>query len=211
MPRRLVVRLVAALAGLVVALVGGLVVLVLATSAPALPPPPLPTATAQPGPRSTPFGVAPLPTATPRLDVLAQPGIRSGVGADPNGAVRALAGADGASAVAATDAHYEDEAHPRVADPSCGPSGRWTLQVDPENVIGYPYSRPPSTADWARAADVVDTITSLCPAPITLSWFAHDRGRPRSDRWTASLFPADASGIDGPTLQSYALGHARQL
>ena len=217
MSRRLVVRVAAALTGLLALLIGGLVVLVLATSAPALPPPPLPTATAQPGPRSTPLLVAsplptapPLPTATALPGLLALPGIRSGVGADPNGAIRALATADLTNGVASTNVRYEDGAHPDIPHPACGPAGRWMLQVDPENVVGYPYSRPPSAADWTRAADVVGMATSLCPAPVALSWFAHDPSHPSSDRWAALLPPELASGLDGPALQRYALAHERQ-
>jgi len=201
-----------ALLGLVVALVAGLAVLIAATSAPVLPPPPLPTATAQPGPQTTSIVSAlALPTATPQPGLLAQPGIRSGLGADPNGAVRSLIDADPASDIAAVDTVYRDRTHPRATNPPCDPGGQWALQVDPENVVGYPYSRAPSAADWARAAGVVDTLNALCPAPITLSWYAHDRARPSSDRWTALLPSALAASIDGPTLQSYALAHARQL
>jgi len=212
MPRRLAIRLGLALLGLVVALVGGLAVLIAATSAPVLPPPPLPTATAQPGPQTTSIVSAlALPTVTPQPGPLAQPGIRSGLGADPNGAVRALIGADPASDIAAADMVYRDSAHPRATDPPCDPGGQWSLQVDPENVVGYPYSQPPSAADWDRAAAVVDTVTSLCPVSIVLSWYAHDKARPSSDRWTALLPSTLAASIDGPTLQSYALAHARQL
>ncbi len=232
MPRRLAIRLALALLGLVVALVAGLAVLIAATSAPVLPPPPLPTATAQPGPQTTsimsalalPTATAQpgpqttsimsalaLPTATPQPGLLAQPGIRSGLGADPNGAVRSLIGADPASDIAAVDAVYRDRAHPRATNPPCDPGGQWALQVDPENVVGYPYSRAPSAADWARAAGVVATLNALCPAPITLSWYAHDRTHPSSDRWTALLPSTLAASIDGPTLRSYTLAHARQL
>ncbi len=240
MSRRLAIRLALALLGLVVALVAGLAVLIAATSAPVLPPPPLPTATAQPGPQTTsivsalalptataqpgpqttsivsalalPTATAqPGPQTTAQPGLLAQPGIRSGLGADPNGAVRALIGADPASDIAAVDTVYRDRAHPRATNPPCDPGGQWALQVDPENVVGYPYSRAPSAADWARAAGVVATLNALCPAPITLSWYAHDRARPSSDRWTALLPSALAASIDGPTLQSYALAHARQL
>jgi hypothetical protein len=218
MPRRLAIRLGLALLGLVVALVGGLAVLIAATSAPVLPPPPLPTATAQPGPQATSIVSAPvlppppLPTATatPQPAPLAQPGIRSGLGADPNGAVRSLIGADPVSDIAAVDTVYRDSAHPRATNPPCDPGGQWSLQVDPENVVGYPYSRPPSAADWVRAATVVDTVTSLCPAPIVLSWYAHDKARPSSDRWTALLPSTLAASIDGPTLRSDTLAHARQ-
>jgi len=208
MPRRLAIRLALVL----VALVAGLAVLIAATSAPVLPPPPLPTATAQPGPQTTSIVSAlALPTATAQPGPLAQPGIRSGLGADPNGAVRSLIGADPASDIAAVDAVYRDRAHPRATNPPCDPGGQWALQVDPENVVGYPYSRAPSAADWVRAAAVVDTVTSLCPAPIVLSWYAHDTARPSSDRWAALLPSALAASIDGPTLQSDALVHARQL
>lgn len=223
MPRRLIIRLAIALTGLVAALVGGLVVLILATSAPVLPPAPLPTATAQPGPRATPLGgprpgpqatplhlVPLLPTATPMPAAIDLAGIKSGVGADPNGAVRALLTADAVDA-AATDLVYRDRAHPRATDPACGPDGRWSLRVDPENVVGYPYSRAPSAEDWGRAARVVNTATAFCPAPIVLLWFAHDRARPSSDRWTVLLPSAVAAGVDVPTLRRYALAHARQV
>jgi len=219
MPRRIVIRLGLALLGLVVALVGGLAVLIAATSAPVLPPPPLPTATAQPGPQTTSIvsvlalpTATPLPsTATPQPGLLALPGIRSGVGADPNGAVSALIGADPASDIAAVDVVYRDSAHPRVTNPPCDSGGRWSLQVDPENVVGYPYSRAPNAADWDRAAAVVDTLVSICPAPIVLSWYAHDKARPSSDRWTALLPSTLTASIDSPTLSRYALAHARQL
>lgn len=223
MPRRLIIRLAIALTGLVAALVGGLVALILATSAPVLPPAPLPTATAQPGPRATPLGgprpgpratplhlVPLLPTATPMPAAIDLAGIKSGAGADPNGAVRALLAADAADA-AATDLVYRDRAHPRATDPACGPDGRWSLRVDPENVVGYPYSRAPSAEDWGRAARVVNTATAFCPAPIVLLWFAHDRARPSSDRWTVLLPSAVAAGVDVPTLRRYALAHARQV
>ena len=223
MPRRLIIRLAIALTGLVAALVGGLVALILATSAPVLPPAPLPTATAQPGPQATPLGgprpgpqatplhlVPLLPTATPMPVAIDLAGIKSGGGADPNGAVRALLTADAADA-AATDLVYRDRAHPRATDPACGPDGRWSLRVDPENVVGYPYSRAPSAEDWGRAARVVNTATAFCPAPIVLLWFAHDRARPSSDRWTVLLPSAVAAGVDVPTLRRYALAHARQV
>jgi len=235
MPRRLIIRLAIALTGLVAALVGGLVALILATSAPVLPPAPLPTATAQPGPQATPLGgprpgpqatplggprpgpqatplhlVPLLPTATPMPAAIDLAGIKSGAGADPNGAVRALLTADAADA-AATDLVYRDRAHPRATDPACGPDGRWSLRVDPENVVGYPYSRAPSAEDWGRAARVVNTATAFCPAPIVLLWFAHDRARPSSDRWTVLLPSAVAAGVDVPTLRRYALAHARQV
>lgn len=223
MPRRLIIRLAIALTGLVAALVGGLVALILATSAPVLPPAPLPTATAQPGPQATPLGgprpgpqatplrlVPLLPTATPMPAAIDLAGIKSGAGADPNGAVRALLAADAADA-AATDLVYRDRAHPRATDPACGPDGRWSLRVDPENVVGYPYSRAPSAEDWGRATRVVNTATAFCPAPIVLLWFVHDRARPSSDRWTVLLPSAVAAGVDVPTLRRYALAHARQV
>jgi len=223
MPRRLIIRLAIALTGLVAALVGGLVALILATSAPVLPPAPLPTATAQPGPQATPLGgprpgpqatplhlVPLLPTATPMPAAIDLAGIKSGAGADPNGAVRALLAADAADA-AATDLVYRDRAHPRATDPACGPDGRWSLRVDPENVVGYPYSRAPSAEDWGRATRVVNTATAFCPAPIVLLWFAHDRARPSSDRWTVLLPSAVAAGVNVPTLRRYALAHARQV
>ncbi len=87
MPRRIVIRLGLALLGLVVALVGGLAVLIAATSAAVLPPPPLPTATAQPGPQTTSIVSAlALPTATPQPGPLAQPA--SGVGWGPTPTAR---------------------------------------------------------------------------------------------------------------------------
>lgn len=231
MPRRLAVRLALALTGLAVVLVGGLAVLILATSAPPTLPPPLPTATAQPGPGATPLALAsplptitaqpgprstplalasPLPTVTPQPGPLTLPDHAGGLGADPNGAVRALVAGDAAAAVAAADLVYTDTAHPHAAVPPCGPHGRWSLTVDPENVVGYPYSNPPSAFDWDRAAGVIGQAMAVCPAPVTLSWFAHDRARPSSDRWTALLPPVRAFRIDGPALRRYALGHARQ-
>jgi len=57
----------------------------------------------------------------------------------------------------------------------------------------------------------VDTLVSICPAPIVLSWYAHDKARPSSDRWTALLPSTLTASIDGPTLSRYALAHARQL
>jgi len=235
MPRRLMIRLAVALGGLVVLAFGSLAVLIAATSAPALPPPPLPTATAQPGPDSTPLGspqpgpdstplgspqpgpdstplslVPPLPTATAGPALLALPGVRRGAGADPNGAVRALVASDPTDAAAATDLVYQDGAHPSLTNPACGLRGRWMLQVDPENVIGRPYSSPPSASEWERAATVIATATALCPASIAVAWFAHDATHPSSDRWTALLPHAAVAGIDGSALRDYALRHARQ-
>ncbi len=224
MPRRWLMRLTLAFGGLVALAAGALAVLIMATSAPVLPPPPLPTATAQPGPDATPLGgplpgpdATPLggplpgPDATPFPAALALPGIKYGVGADPNGALRALGLSDPTNAGAVTGLVYRDATYPGLLTAGCGSRGEWTLQVDPEHVIGRPYSEPPSAADWDRAATVIATATSLCPAPIVALWFAHDTARPASDRWLAILPPTVVAGSDGPTLRAYALGHARQL
>lgn len=107
---------------------------------------------------------------------------------------------------------YEDSAHPDMSDPPCAATGLWTMQVNPEDVTGYPYASPPNQQDWTRAADVVGVAHAMCTAPIRLEWVGHDRAHPASDRWMA-LLPVsviDASPIAAATLRQYVTRHGRQ-
>ncbi len=130
--------------------------------------------------------------------------------ATPTMQVRAEALAD--ANVALLGLQYEDSAHPGASDPPCATSGLWTMQVNPEDVTGYPYASLPNEQDWTRAADVVGVAHAVCVAPIRLEWVGHDRAHPSSDRWTA-LLPVsviDASPIDTAALRQYAAVHGRQ-
>jgi hypothetical protein len=115
------------------------------------------------------------------------------------------------SAAAQTGLAYEDAAHPQARDAGCGKNGRWSLDVNPEDVVGHPYPALPSARDWARAAAALSTAHSICPARVVLTWYGHDPAHPTSDAWTALLPTSMAAAIDGPTLRRYTLRHAQQL
>ena len=115
------------------------------------------------------------------------------------------------SAAAQTGLAYEDAAHPQARDAGCGTNGRWSLDVNPEDVVGHPYAALPSARDWERAAAALSTARSICPARVVLTWYGHDPAHPTSDAWTALLPASLAAAIDGPALQRYALRHAQQM
>src|SRR5207237_972641 len=123
--------------------------------------------------------------------------------------IRVSAGHD--SAAAQTDLAYADTAQPGARDASCGNNGRWSLDVNPEDVVGHPYASMPGARDWARATAAIGTANSICPAAVVLTWYGHDRAHPASDTWTALLPASVAAGSDGPTLRRYVLRHARQM
>ena len=115
------------------------------------------------------------------------------------------------SAAAQTDLAYEDAAHPQARDAGCGKNGRWSLDVNPEDVVGHPYAALPNARDWARAVAVLSTAHSICPARVVLTWYGHDPAHPTSDTWTALLPASLAATIKGPALRRYALQHAQQM
>jgi hypothetical protein len=115
------------------------------------------------------------------------------------------------SAAAQTDLAYEDAAQPQARDAGCGKNGHWSLDVNPEDVVGHPYAALPSARDWSRAAAAISTARSICPALVVLSWYGHDPAHPTSDAWTALLPVSMAAAIDGAVLRRYALSHAQQM
>lgn len=131
--------------------------------------------------------------------------------ASPNAQTQTLISAGQGDGLAQTDLAYEDTAHPDAADPTCGAHGRWSLDVNPEDVVGHPYAVPPSARDWARASAAAITANSICPAGVMLTWVGHDRAHPASDRWVALLPLPFAANLDGPALRRFALRHARQM
>lgn len=232
MSRRVLIRLAIAVGGLLGLAAVGLAVLIVATSAPELPPPPLPTATPGPGPRSTPLAWASvlptatrqpgpwatplsfaprLPTATPRpgppLPLVASAGPAAG----PNLQVRVMIANGQAGAAALTGLAYARAARPRDDAAPCARGGRWSLVVNLDGVVGRPYAAPPSPAEWARAARAIDVASAVCPVEIALTWYAHVPAHPATDTWTALLPAPIAVGIDGAALQRFAATHARQM
>jgi hypothetical protein len=131
--------------------------------------------------------------------------------ASPNDQVQVAISEGQDSAAAQTDLAYEDAAQPQARDAGCGKDGRWSLDVNPEDVVGHPYAALPSARDWARAAAALSTARSICPARVVLTWYGHDPAHPTSDTWTALLPASLAAAIDGPTLRSYTLRHAQQM
>jgi hypothetical protein len=131
--------------------------------------------------------------------------------ASPNDQVQVSISEVPNSAAAQTGLAYEDAAHPQARDAGCGKNGRWSLDVNPEDVVGHPYPALPSARDWARAAAALSTAHSICPARVVLTWYGHDPAHPTSDAWTALLPTSMAAAIDGPTLRRYTLRHAQQL
>ena len=131
--------------------------------------------------------------------------------ASPNDQVQVSISEVHNSAAAQTGLAYEDAAHPQARDAGCGKNGRWSLDVNPEDVVGHPYAALPSARDWARAAAAISTAHSICPALVALTWYGHDPAHPTSDAWTALLPASLAAAIDGPALQRYALRHAQQM
>ena len=131
--------------------------------------------------------------------------------ASPNDQVQVSISEVHNSAAAQTGLAYEDAAHPQARDAGCGKNGRWSLDVNPEDVVGHPYAALPSAREWARAAAAISTAHSICPALVVLTWYGHDPGHPPSDTWTALLPASLAATIDGPTLRRYTRHHARQM
>ena len=139
------------------------------------------------------------------------PEIPPKVFASPNAQVQARVSAGRDSAAAQSGLAYENAAQPRAREASCGSKGRWSLDVNPEDVVGHPYPALPSTRDWSRAATAISTANAICPATVVLTWYGHDPAHPTSDTWTALLPAPVAAAIDGPTLRRYTLRHARQM
>jgi hypothetical protein len=115
------------------------------------------------------------------------------------------------SAAAQTGLAYENPAQPQARAAGCEKNGRWSLDVNPEDVVGHPYAALPRARDWARAAAAISTAHSICPALVVLRWYGHDPAHPTSDAWTALLPASLAAAIDGPALRRYALRHAQQM
>lgn len=231
MMRRLLKRIAIVGTGLLGLAVIALAVIVATAPGPELPPAPLPTATAHPGPRATPLLYLPvLPTATahpgpratpllslsPLATATVQPGpasipMSTASSGSPNDQVQAQAAEGLSQAVIQTNLAYEDPTQPQVLDPPCRRRGHWTLDVNSQSVVGRPYAAAPGPRDWARAAAAGSIAQAICPVDIILAWVAHNPMWPTSDRWTAVLPAAYAAGIDGPTLQRFALRRARQV
>jgi hypothetical protein len=131
--------------------------------------------------------------------------------ASPNDQVQVSISEVHNNAAAQTGLAYEDAAQPQARDAGCAKNGRWSLDVNPENVVGHPYAALPSAQDWARAGAAISTAHSICPARVVLRWYGHDPAHPTSDTWTALLPASLAAAIDGPALRRYALQHAQQM
>jgi hypothetical protein len=131
--------------------------------------------------------------------------------ASPNDQVQVSISEVHNGAAAQTGLAYEDAAHPQARDAGCGTNGRWSLDVNPEDVVGHPYAALPSARDWARAAAALSTARSICPALVVLTWYGHDPAHPTSDTWRALVPASLAAAIDGPTLWRYTLRHAQQM
>ena len=114
------------------------------------------------------------------------------------------------SAAAQTGLAYEDAAHPQARDAGCGKNGRWSLDVNAEDVVGHPYAAMPRARDWSRAAAAIGTAHAICPAAVVLTWYGRDPAHPTSDTWTALLPTSLAATINGPALRRYAVRHAQQ-
>ncbi len=139
-----------------------------------------------------------LPTATARPS------------ADPNLQVLAVMNSGNHAAWAAVRLHFEGSTSNGNQGELCASGGRWSLEINPEDIAGHPYSSLPSMADWRRAAQIVAEAASICQAPLDLDWVGHDPRRPWSDRWSAHLPPEQARWLDGASLRAYALQHAQQ-
>jgi len=149
---------------------------------------------------------APLPTVAPELLPTATPELT----ADPNTQAQAQMASGVISA--ATDLSYSDAPGlaPGAAGVQCRSGGRWSVEVDPENMVGHPYPVPPKGQNWMRVVQAMRVAQSICSAPVLVSWVAHDPRRPATDNWTVLLSADIAVNIDGPTLQRYALHHGQQ-
>jgi len=139
-----------------------------------------------------------LPTATPELTV------------DPNTQAQAQMASGVISA--ATDLSYSGAPGlaPGAVGAPCRSGGRWSVEVDPENMVGHPYSAPPNGQDWMRVVRAMRVAQSICSVPVLVSWVAHNPHRPATDNWTILLSADIAANINGPTLQRYALRHGQQ-
>ncbi len=94
---------------------------------------------------------------------------------------------------------------------SCGTPGHWSLDVNPEDFVGYPYPAAPGAQDWGRAADAIAVAMRICATDVALTWVGHDPRHPASDRWTALLPASAAVGIDAAALRDYAAHHESQV
>jgi hypothetical protein len=131
--------------------------------------------------------------------------------ASPNDQVQVSISEVHNSAAAQTGLAYENAAQPQARDAGCGKNGRWSLDVNPEDVVGHPYAALPRARDWLRAAAAISTARSICLARVVLRWYGHDPAHPTSDAWTALLPASLAATINGPTLRRYALHHAQHM
>lgn len=129
--------------------------------------------------------------------------------ANPNAQVVIAVRSDQGSDAQQTGLVYQDITHPDRADPACSGHGRWSLDVNPQDVVGYPYTPPPTARDWAIAFQAIAAAHRICPAPVVVNWYAHNRAHPASDRWMV-VFPSTLV-VDGAALARYALRHAQQL
>lgn len=185
-------RLIQAAVLAVLAIIGTLVAFILMTSAP---PPRVPVLSMPKSVVSMPSFIDHRPAAGPNAQAQAQ------IAADLSPAAN----------LSYAIAHSGQGASVARDDGGCSRSGRWSVDVDPENVIGRPYPAPPSAWDWIRAARALAIAQAICLAPVSISWFNHDLRHPATDSWVAVISATRASGIDGPTLQTYALRHERQV
>ncbi len=170
MGQRIVLRLAIAVGSIIVAIVVGLILITIATSAPPM-----------------------LPAAP---------------SADPNTLMQANISRD--AGAASTDIAYEKLNGTQQNGNNCGHHGQWALVINPQDVVGHPYAKFPNAQDWVRAAELIVLARTICPSPINLVWFGHDPLHPTYDRWGTLLPFTITTRINGPILQRYALGHARQ-
>lgn len=129
--------------------------------------------------------------------------------AGPNTQLQMYASNGSANLISTTDLHYVGVDSSQASAHPCS-HGHWTLVVNPENVIGHPYSAMPNSRDWSRAAQAIGLANTVCPAPVTLSWYGHDLRHPALDIWSAKLPASSAESISGAELRQYALRHPSQ-
>jgi len=187
----------------VVAMIGALIAFTLVTSTP---PPHVPVL-AIPNPLAT--STSPLHVA-----VLAIPGsisFRSAPNPNVQAQVQIVAGLLSATSLRYTNTRSDRSAGSTQGSGGCSRAGQWSVDVDPENIIGHPYAASPSMQNWIRAAQAIATAQTICPVSVSISWFEHDLHYPATDSWTALLSPTGAIGIDGSSLWRYALRHRRQV
>lgn len=132
-------------------------------------------------------------------------------GADPNATLQTYIAHNSDATIAKTNLFFAPDRRPPVPTASCTMPGRWSLDVNPEDAVGYPYPMMPSAQDWGRAADAVAVAMSICAADVNLTWVGHDRRHPISDRWAVLLPASEAVAINVTTLRDYVAQNERQL